>query len=49
MRQFYDQLAEDYHLVYTDWEGAIRRHAAIIDSLLKRYQLESTEHILACT
>jgi len=49
MRQFYDELAEDYHLVYIDWEGAIRRQTAIIDSLLKRYQIESTEYILDCT
>ena len=32
---FYDQLADDYHLIFADWDAAIGRQAAIITGLLR--------------
>ena len=33
-RDFYDQFAADYHLVYQDWEAAIERQADALDQLI---------------
>ncbi|HEV2783432.1 MAG TPA: class I SAM-dependent methyltransferase [Actinophytocola sp.] len=33
-RRFYDELAEDYHLIYADWEASIGRQAAALDGLI---------------
>lgn len=32
---FYDALAEDYHLLFADWEHSVREQACIIDKLLQ--------------
>jgi glycine/sarcosine N-methyltransferase len=32
---FYDQLADDYHLIFADWDAAIGRQASIITRLLR--------------
>lgn len=31
---FYDELAEDYHLIYADWDASIRRQAAALHALI---------------
>ncbi|MGC7096843.1 class I SAM-dependent methyltransferase [Amycolatopsis lurida] len=33
-RRFYDQLADDYDLIYADWDGGIARQAAALDRLI---------------
>jgi len=33
-RDFYDDLARDYHLIFEDWNASVRRQGAIIHSLL---------------
>jgi SAM-dependent methyltransferase len=35
---FYDQLAEGYHLIFTDWETAIARQAEVIERLLAGHE-----------
>jgi hypothetical protein len=47
--EFYDGLAEDYHLVYADWDASIRRQAAALDRLIR--ERTGTQHcrILDCT
>jgi len=35
VRDFYDQLAADYHFVYHDWEAAIERQANSLDRLIR--------------
>lgn len=47
--QFYEELAEVYHLQYEDWEGAIRRQSEVIDKLLRAKGLGSGQRILDCT
>ncbi|MEV5687729.1 MULTISPECIES: class I SAM-dependent methyltransferase [unclassified Streptomyces] len=31
---FYDELADDYHLIYTDWDASIRRQGGALDALI---------------
>jgi SAM-dependent methyltransferase len=35
VRAFYDELAEDYRLIYADWRGSMRRQAAALDRVLR--------------
>ncbi|WEB45481.1 class I SAM-dependent methyltransferase [Streptomyces yunnanensis] len=32
--QFYDELADDYHLIYADWDTSIRRQGDALDALI---------------
>lgn len=32
--RFYDELADDYHLIYADWDASVRRQGAALDALL---------------
>ena len=34
---FYDDLSRHYHLIYQDWSAVVRREAAVVDSLLRRF------------
>ncbi|MFE6668702.1 class I SAM-dependent methyltransferase [Streptomyces sp. NPDC057697] len=34
--RFYDELADDYHLIYPDWDASIRRQGAALDALIGR-------------
>jgi SAM-dependent methyltransferase len=36
-QDFYDQLAEDYHLIYADWSLAVSRQGNALDALIRRY------------
>lgn len=47
-RDFYDQLAADYHLVYWDWEAAIERQADALDQLI-RSACPQAKEILDCS
>ncbi|MFF1717160.1 class I SAM-dependent methyltransferase [Streptomyces sp. NPDC058268] len=31
---FYDELADDYHLIYSDWDASIRRQGSALDALI---------------
>src|SRR6478752_8340030 len=31
---FYDELADDYHLIYPDWNASIRRQGNALDALI---------------
>ncbi|NEA43812.1 class I SAM-dependent methyltransferase [Streptomyces sp. SID11385] len=31
---FYDELADDYHLIYSDWDASIRRQGGALDALI---------------
>ena len=35
VRDFYDGLAPDYHLVYEDWQAAVERQGAALDRLIR--------------
>ncbi len=34
-QDFYDQLAEDYHLIYSDWSQAVSRQGNALDALIR--------------
>lgn len=34
VERFYDELAEDYHLIYADWDAGIRRQGGALDALI---------------
>ncbi|OEJ35179.1 class I SAM-dependent methyltransferase [Streptomyces subrutilus] len=34
VKRFYDELADDYHLVYPDWDASIRRQGEALDALI---------------
>jgi SAM-dependent methyltransferase len=45
---FYDQLADDYHLIFEDWERSIQKQAAILGPLLERYTEVTSPYVLDC-
>jgi SAM-dependent methyltransferase len=47
-RDFYDQLAPDYHLVHQDWEAVIERQADALDRLIRSASPQA-EEILDCS
>src|SRR6266851_9983803 len=47
-RDFYDQLASDYHLVHQDWEAVIERQADALDRLI-RSACPQAKEILDCS
>jgi len=36
VKDFYDQLAGNYHLIFEDWDASIRRQAAVLGPILER-------------
>lgn len=34
MAHFYDELADDYHLIYADWDASVRRQGRVLDALI---------------
>ena len=34
-RDFYDDLADDYHLIYPDWDASIERQGAALDAVIR--------------
>ena len=48
VNNFYDGLAEYYHLIFLDWERSIAYQASVIDSLLKKYGKTNKDLMLDC-
>jgi glycine/sarcosine N-methyltransferase len=49
VKDFYDQLASNYHLIFEDWETSIRRQAAVLGAILeKECGSPQTVRILDC-
>jgi hypothetical protein len=36
LKQFYDRLAANYHLIFEDWDASIKRQAAALAAILER-------------
>jgi glycine/sarcosine N-methyltransferase len=36
LKDFYDQLASNYHLIFEDWEASIRRQGTVLGAILER-------------
>lgn len=48
IRRFYDRLAEDYHLIYPDWETSIARQANALDQVIRQQCAPGPLAILDC-
>lgn len=46
---FYDQLADDYHLIFGDWQQSVRRQGALLDGIIRREKHVPPLSVLDCT
>jgi SAM-dependent methyltransferase len=46
--EFYDRLAGDYHLLFEDWQGFVRRQGEVLDRLLRRLAGDRPLDVLDC-
>lgn len=49
-RQFYDELAEDYHMIFPDWQQSMEWQGEVLDTLIRAELglLEGTVQLLDC-
>jgi glycine/sarcosine N-methyltransferase len=47
-RTFYDELAEDYHYLYEDWDAAVDRQGKALDALLRRELGHGSQRVWDC-
>ncbi|MFL6119100.1 class I SAM-dependent DNA methyltransferase [Actinophytocola sp.] len=48
-RDFYDQLADDYHLIFRDWWESANRQGEVLGALLARHGVAPPADVLDCT
>ena len=48
-RDFYDDLASEYHLLFSDWWAAALEHAEIVSRLLTEHGVRTGSRLLDCT
>jgi 2-polyprenyl-3-methyl-5-hydroxy-6-metoxy-1,4-benzoquinol methylase len=46
--EFYDGLADDYHLIYRDWEAAVERQGRVLDGLIRDALGPGSRDVLDC-
>ncbi|MFD5462029.1 class I SAM-dependent methyltransferase [Kitasatospora sp. NPDC127059] len=46
--RFYDDFAEDYHLLYADWDASLARQGAALDALIRAHLGEGPAEVLDC-
>lgn len=46
--RFYDDFAEDYHLLYADWNASLARQGAALDALIREHLGEGPAEVLDC-
>ena len=47
--QFYDDLANEYHLIFADWWKSVRWHGQILDGLIRKEMGNAAFSVLDCT
>jgi SAM-dependent methyltransferase len=47
--RFYDQLADDYHLIFADWKQSVQRQAGILSKLIETHKGAPPLAVLDCT
>jgi glycine/sarcosine N-methyltransferase len=45
---FYDTLAEDYHLIFADWNASIARQAGVLDRIIRSRMGDGPISLLDC-
>ena len=48
-KKFYDELSADYHLIFDNWDNAIKRHSKILDNIIKKYSKNDSINLLDCS
>ena len=48
VNEFYDEMADFYHLLFQDWDASIQRQAAIFDCILQKCSVTRQDAILDC-
>ncbi|BAJ33290.1 MULTISPECIES: class I SAM-dependent methyltransferase [Kitasatospora] len=48
-RDFYDELARDYHLIFRDWDASIAHQAKVLDELLRSGLGPGPHRVLDCS
>lgn len=48
-RTFYDDLAEDYHLMFRDWWASAEHQGTVLGDLLRRYGVHPPARVADCT
>jgi len=48
-KKFYDELSTDYHLIFDNWDNAIKRHSKILDTIIQEYSKNDTKTLLDCS
>jgi glycine/sarcosine N-methyltransferase len=48
IKSFYDQLAANYHLIFSDWDSSIRRQGAALQAILERECTAGPVRVLDC-
>lgn len=49
VRQFYQTLASNYHLIFADWRASVLRQSEVLDNLLRRYLDKPNPSVLDCS
>ncbi len=47
--KFYDDLANEYHLIFADWRKSVRWHGQILDNLIRKEMGNATFSVLDCS
>jgi SAM-dependent methyltransferase len=48
VRQFYDELAGEYDLMFADWKQEVLRQSEVLDAFIRRHEGESARSVLDC-
>ena len=46
---FYEDLADQYHLIFDDWDGAVRRQGAVLERLIRAEMGQEPLSVLDCS
>jgi glycine/sarcosine N-methyltransferase len=49
VQQFYDDMAEEYHFIFADWEKTVYRQAEILSAMLEKLGEAAPKSVLDCT
>ncbi|MDO0930911.1 class I SAM-dependent methyltransferase [Streptomyces sp. DG2A-72] len=49
VRDFYDELAPDYHLIFPDWDASMARQATVLDELIRSRPGAGPRKVLDCS
>lgn len=49
VRDFYDNFADNYHLIFADWHASVLRQAAILEKFLQHKGIHAPATVLDCT